>query len=71
MTDPIKQPIYEEAIASIEKWTAIIDFITVKWTHLFGITLNIIIVAVTYYTTGLTDEMIMYLCIRCGEPQCR
>ena len=56
VTDPIKQPIYENKIASIEKWTALIDFLMVKWTCPFATALIIIIVAVTYCTTGLTDE---------------
>lgn len=55
VTDPIKQPIYEDTNASIEKWSALMDFFMVIYA-LFAATLIIIAVILTYYTSGLTDK---------------
>lgn len=54
--DPIKQPIYENASRSIEKWTGLMDLIIGKFPSRFPVFLNVIYTSVRYFMTDLTDE---------------
>lgn len=58
MADPTKQPIFENKIASFEKWTELIDFFMVKYIGTSSIAINITtaVIRSTYYTTGIIDE---------------
>lgn len=54
--DPVKQPFYETASLSIEKWTGLMDLIIGKFPSRFPVFLNVIYTSVRYVMTDLTDE---------------
>lgn len=56
VTDPIKQPIYENTNRSVEKWSRLIYFAVAKFTPTFPVILSICVISVIYFKRDLTDE---------------